>query len=271
MALLTYQSTQIGSALSSSSYRINKPTSLTVGDLMFTKLNYNQSTLFSVPSGFNTLVTTTTTNLRETIFWKIADSGDVSASYFDFSTSGSAMFYGTISRFTGTDSTTPVTLYSAFTGSSTTISPPTLTPTSKNSIIILSATTVANTATYSGYSIAIDNPTFTEIVDSGNIGGFFSSCLAISNLRTNITATGTGNITSTGTPTQTIGHMIIINPSITSSIITETITTSETIHKMVSSIFTATVSVTDSILQTLSRLWNKVSKPVTTWRNRNKN
>lgn len=89
-------------ATGSTSISLTKPTGLAVGDLMVALvINYNDNYSFTKPTGWTTYDTRQGSNMCYNLDWKIADSSDVAASQFTWSTIDSNDKAGVIAAFSG--------------------------------------------------------------------------------------------------------------------------------------------------------------------------
>ena len=204
---VAYQSSQITAWGTRGTITITHPTSLAAGDLM-TAIIVVTSTAQNTSSGW-TLIQTLAANVQKmSIYQKIATSGDVSAGATSW-TGGDAGEdkWGMISRFTGTDQTTPIAVYG--TGSAYSATPSvtsTITPTKANSILVqywMGRDTGTATINASGYAVANNNPSWTEIADApiANIGGSGNYCAVgvAYGAYAPASATGNSSLTWTGT------------------------------------------------------------------------
>lgn len=185
MAVPVIASSSTNTGASVSSLVITKPTGLASGDLMVAMLalydisDNNRS--WSTPTGW-TLATNSSTGVgtelvRTASFYKVADSGDASATNFTFSVSGSVGYVsGYLSRVTGANSTPIPVSESDEDGSlgSTTVSYTTaLTPTISDSLVLTSfagSDSSAGVETVSSYSSS-PSATWTERADIGVVSG----------------------------------------------------------------------------------------------------
>jgi len=179
---VAYQSSQTTAWGSRGTITITHPTSLAEGDLMLAIIVVT-STVQNTPSGW-TLIQTLSANVTDmSIYRKIATAADVSAGSTSW-TGGDAGEdkWGMISRFTGTDQTTPIAVYG--TGSDYSATPSlasTITPTKANSILVqywMGRDGGTATINASGYAVANNNPTWTEIADAprNNLNGSGNHC-----------------------------------------------------------------------------------------------
>lgn len=198
---------------------ITKPTSLAAGDFMFAGCGRNGGTAnFTPPAGWTTLFTSNdASNYGLVVFWKIATSGDASASNFAFSITAAAndgligfIVRATGSSFTGTGnfvSTSDINNSGATTHTFT----PGVTPPSNDALYLLGSFVRGNT-TQSGYAVANNNPSWTERVDTA-ISTTRSSSLAVATaLATSISASGDFNVTL-GSSLEAIGFLIALEES----------------------------------------------------------
>lgn len=272
MAALNYLSYKINTASTATTVTVDKPTNLAVGDLMLAQFSFmSNSYTITLPSGWTSLVTTNNSGTITTdISYKVADASDVAASNFTFNKgTGTSQLYASILRITG-QNTTPILSYSSTgTNSTTSLTTTTITPNKKSSLYFIFGALNNGNYSISDYSIATDNPTWTEIYDyngTSSLGDI--SCAYATRLVT--TATGTVSATASGSCNTTLSIVeVIVKP--TTQTITDTLVMSESYTKKIKRTFTDTVQLTESLAQNISRLWTKVSKPVTTWINKSKN
>lgn len=267
MAFTVTPSTNTGSGVS---LAITKPSGLAVGDLMLAQFTVSSAAAtITPPSGFVSTQANTASgspDIKSEIFWKIADSGDVAASDFTFSQDqGSQTMKGGILRITGHKTSAPITTDSGQGNtSSATVTAPTVTPTTANSLIVF-FTTNDSGGTASTYALATSSPSFSEQydLDGGAIG---ASCAT--GTRSQVTATGNGTATLDGGAAVNIGQLIVIEPEQIISIAdTATVTdTSSAVRGRVASI-SETVTVTDDVENTKSRAWDNQTKNPSTWTN----
>lgn len=255
---------------------VTKPTSLATGDLMVAHLYWEDYSTGSVtpPSGFTTLATEVNSDNDDAlrIYYKIADAGDVAAS--DFTFTNSFEFHDAsvaLSRWTGADSTTPLSIYSSNeTAVATSITLSTMTPASAQSMIYI-ATGVSGSGglrTTDSYSIATDNPSWTEIYDEG-IGASNRSYSGQYGYRPETTATGSGSVGISGSG-RIASMMFFINPQATTSTTTETITLSESRTYSMQTTLSETMTLTDAEEAEKERLWSTQTKSSSAWVNEDK-
>lgn len=268
MAVATYQNnSNSGQTSSSNTLDISKPTGLSVGDLMVAFVGSGNATT-TPPAGWTSIFSAN----NYVLAYKVADSSDVAASGFTFTYSISTTArQGVIARITG-QSTANIGNYSHnYTTGSTTHTTTTITPTQKNSLILLFDTGSGSGSgnTVSSYSIVNDNPTWTTDLNANysttTLGIFMAHATRLQN-----TATGTATVTWSF---NSVGVTAILEIPVlpTQQTISENITLTETINKKIIITFNEVLSITESLGQSISRLWNKVTKPINTWTNKPKN
>lgn len=126
---------------SATSHVVGKPTGLAVGDLMMaTVMHLSGSATFTPPSGFTLIARTVSASILlpaalET-FWKIADSGDVAASNFTFTSSASIRSAIAIHRLNGIDPS-PIHVTAAAIGSASNPVCPSVTTTVANCLVMV--------------------------------------------------------------------------------------------------------------------------------------
>jgi hypothetical protein len=256
----------------------NKPTGLTIGDLIVAYVFAGSSAgATSIPSGW--------TKLREDnisgnsfgfmIAYKIATSTEISASTFSFGTSTNANYIvtgGFITRITGHNPNTPIFYSNYGTGSGTNPSINNgITPLIGNELLLLTLKGAAQAPCVSGYAITTDNPTWTEqcdisIFDSNGASGYHNIACATA---TRSQTTSTGNSSFTASVGTCYSTLIGINPS-KDTIISESIVLSESLIEGYNALKIDIINITDSVTTSIERVWTKLSKPVSTWINKNK-
>lgn len=196
---------------------LTKPSGTTDGELLIAIISIatTSSTIDSVPSGWTLSETSTAvpTGVQyHAIYYKIASSEPADWS-FGFTNSSTlcagvvirALFPNTASPF-GSDSTATVT------NDDTPSWANTVTPTLANSLLVMAITARQTDSGTSGYAIATDNPTWTEVFDATNTGTTFAVATAI---RSATTATGNSSATLTGSSINTsdsVCTLSVFNP-----------------------------------------------------------
>lgn len=264
------QSIQTTAWASASSVVVTKPVSLAVNDLMIGHI-VTLDTVNGAPSGWTLLQSqvdggSSTTNY---IYYKIADSGDVAATNFTWTTSSGASITGNIWRITGHDLVTPIG-DSAKDTASNTATPSfanTITPSARgNSLIIMAVVSSPNATDVTGYAIATSNPSWTEAYDS--LGSSTSASAAYA-LRPQTTATGNSSAAGGDGSTDWSSIILAITEQLTITV-SDTQTTTETFFGSLTLILSDTISVLDSISNTVSNVWTNVVKNISTWINQSK-
>lgn len=203
------------------SLTINKPASLAVGDTMFAALHIHGSSAGFSLAGWSTLLTGNDgSNQGLRVLWKIADSADVAASNFAFSTAGTSGngMSGFIVRVTGTITDIDNILFTHDVNASATTThtfTPGLTPVLANTLLLIGSGVRGDT-TQSGYAVTNNNPSWTERVDTSiNTSNDSSISLATATLSA-IGDTGDFNITL-GSSFEAVGFLIAITEDVSVS------------------------------------------------------
>lgn len=215
-------SSSTNTAVASSSIVITKPTGLAVGDLMIACIHMywtGGDREVNLASGWTTIaVGLRIHNGGENngtamgSMYKIADSSDVAASDFTFSTTGTGSLAGCVLRITGMSPSAPINTHNETAtdngGSGGSFSFSGITPTFADCMLLLFAGT-RNSTSHSTYAIATSNPSWTELFD---ISATFSLAYAI---RPETTATGNASyaIGGAGSGTDALGTIIAIKPA----------------------------------------------------------
>lgn len=278
MAIGTLTSSQ--TIASGTSVAGTKPSGLAVGDLIVALYTQGSDTATATSPASWTLAKSATENsgarkYKMNSYSKLADSADVAASTFTFTSSVSNTQVLALIR---VPSAKFQVIYASSTGSDpgvniTAATTATLTPELANSLVILYQANESGSSVTT-YAIATSSPTFTNLYDiqydSGNLLNYSVGYA----LRTASTATGTATVTI-NSGARSIAQMLIISPNAdltSSNIDTTTITDGIiTIIKGLFSVIVDSITTTDSITSIAARVWNNISKNVTTWINKSKN
>ncbi len=261
---------------SSLSITINKPTGLAVGDLLVFCVSRATNTLYSL-SGWTSLVSVTpdSTNSAKQVLYKTADSGDVAASNFTFTSTGvDTGSAGVLYRIVSNTATTLniVSFDSDGEGDTTTptysleVSPFT------TSALYIGMIGVNSNVRVSGYTLSPTNPTWTEDADFGN------SDAAIATITANPTAlTQTTQLTATLASTGRSASILLVvgetaNVTGTNDLLSATPTffaTSSTVDTNVTAdLLTATPQFFDVTGRTREVLeWTDEKQNTSTWTN----
>lgn len=199
---VAYQSISTTVFASSTTVVITKPSGLAVGDQMLATIfdNDNDETNITAPAGWTTLTGDHGIGAQRH-FYKTADASDVAASNFTFSLGGTKIVGGAILRFTGAAiSEATIGTYASDTSPLDWANG--ITPAYADSLLfnfIVQLNTSDNLGSTSGYAIATDNPTWTELYDfsTNSLGDDMSMACAYGS-RPETTATGNSSATGTG-------------------------------------------------------------------------
>ena len=208
------------SSANAASLTITKPTGLAVGDLLVAFITAIAGGAFPIdtPAGWTmTLYDSNSSTRKFGVFTKVADSSDVAAANFTFTTSGGASaMVGVLVRCSGVASGSEITA-SEFDETFTTSSPSftgASTPATTDSLVLMAMTGWDNGGliTVSGYA-STPSKTWTELADlninQGTIDPFLAVASAQSGSLTQITAY---SATLSATPDTCDGALIIIRP-----------------------------------------------------------
>lgn len=210
-----------------STLTITKPTGLSVGDYLIAHLSFVADSgspgTWNTPSGWTSLLsyrqsTNGNSDAQFDVFYKVADSSDVSASNFTF-TSGTGpgnttCAAGALIRASGVHS-----ISGSANGANTTLSPTfsnSSTPIIANSTILFLLTVAdasQTTGSVASYAISTDNPSWTEMYDFAggqtSVYGLSSGAYAT---RSQTTATGTSSVSLTNFQQNSVCGIVVLNP-----------------------------------------------------------
>lgn len=269
MAAPAFQSVQSSDTgiQTSGTRNVTKPDNLAVGDLMIGFSTNNSGTGTTHPTGFTTLGTEdNTAGIRTQISYKIADSNDVAATDFQFTTCG----FASITRVTGHGGAGSIVYADAQQTNSASFSQAGLTPRDYgDSVLLMMYLTFVNgsSGTVANYAIATSNPSWSE---RDNYPGANSNGTALATAtRPEVTATGnfSGNGAG-GIGADWTGHLLAIA-------VENTVTTAEstTLTEVVAKDVTTPISDSVSLLETVSKTANRYTnrtKSASTWSNQPK-
>ena len=173
---IVVESTSNGSTTSSTTLTITKPSGVQVGDFLVAMLGvYASSPTISTASGWTLLTTQTCTNGLTSLQYKVADSGDVSASNYSWTCASDILNSGSILRISGVSGVSPLSQFDSdvnntaagadfnFTTS--------ITPNNNGSLLLISLHGNDNNSdaahTMSGYFVTGSSPTWVETHDFG--------------------------------------------------------------------------------------------------------
>ena len=269
------------------SLTITKPTGLAVGDFMVAHLVSNYSSTgsagstWATPAGWTSLFNTAPdSQLFISVKWKLADSADVAAANFTFTndTGLGADNGGALYRISGASTIVDNNFANTINSNYASITNTGLTPSYANSFMLILVGSEGNGSSgWGSYSIATDNPTWTERHDflvaatTVRVAGATAS-------RPETSATGTVTAvpanTGTGTSDASIAIVALYPPtnasatpdsinlvsSLPAHSITTTATASPSSINLVGSVPAHTITTKDNP-------WSSPSKPSTPWTN----
>lgn len=226
---VAYESVQTSNS-GTTDVTVTKPVSLAVGDFMVAHLassNASGADLSAhTASGWTQIATdqsqSGTASHRATALYKVATSGDVSASDFTFTCDAdSESSTGAIYRFTGVGDVSGAADDDPSTGTSHTFTN-TVTPTFANSVMVFLASCVNNGGTtWSDYAITTNNPTWTERYDITNTGAASDGDTTMAGAtasRPETSATGDSSATSGGSVSDSVGILVVLYPQVNVSV-----------------------------------------------------
>lgn len=261
---VAYASIENSAWQSSSSSVVTKPSGLAVGDIMLGYCAGNSLTSF--PSGFTTIGSTSAggNNYQTFLGWKVADSGDVAASNFTFTFSGSQTNLCALIRITGASIGASTIISSGALASNTgTPSITGITPFSRGNNLLFQLWHGSDSVpSIASYAIATDNPSWTEILDS-SIGSTTGVGIAWAS-RSQVTATGNFSCAAGNGLTDWGGWLVSFTPSLDLSV-SESVTMTDGVKNNLGITIRETVALTDNFSGIEGRDWVNDSKPSTLW------
>jgi hypothetical protein len=275
MAVAIPSSSQ-GSFATGTTTVVTKPTGLAVGDLMIAQYTYRNSVeSHTLPLGFTSVASIQCNNSWLSVSYKIATSSDVSASNFTFTTGASYQQWAGIMRVTGFPIGAPITQSNSegnLTGSSTSGFTTTVTPFANSMLILLMATSAAGGATYTNpttYSVATDNPAWTELWDNSTSSGGIMGVAVAYATRSQTTATGNSNTNASyaGGSGYGWGAVMIAVGDSKDVAVAETATLTETLNYNTGLKTRDTVTLDEDVDADDEKKWSTTPKSSTTWLN----
>lgn len=273
---ITYRSASNAQSYPSNPITIALPAGTQAGDLLILIIYGYDCDGLTTPSGFTVYNTEFTDEYDMVCYYKIATAGDVSAGSYTIQhnganggrTAGMLAFSGITSEYyfassstTGKNNVSPYS-YSYAISIGTPI----------ENVLMIMATGARDTAgdcDITNHAITNQNPTWNLVVEksSNNSEEELKILYAIQTR----TSDSTGNITATGTSAlDQITAMISCFTPIKTQTFTDTLTITDTNIGDTNGIFIDIASTTDTLIGEKGRVWNKTSKPTTTWTKINK-
>lgn len=265
---------------SSITLTITAPTGIALGDLLIAAIcgvmvtTPDGDITLTAPSGWTQLIIEQT-NGNYYVYYKIATSTEVAAANFVFTAPEGAHavnIVGGIARFTGVDQILTIPNASNSTkGTGSSITGAGITPTVQCLLVMIGeGYNVVATRTASGYGVANNNPTWTEIFDDGTGPGTIKVNIAMATGGYTVAngATGNASITFSGSEDVSFIALLALSPAVVrpsilaavSALISPTtiLAILPAIVGMVSALPVATINL---ILKT----WSDAAKSATTW------
>lgn len=198
--MATLESFQSGSLANSNTLTLTKPTGLAVGDTLVAGItahrNISGTVTLNTPSGWTLQESTNASSLAVmSVFTKKADSADVAASDFTFTSTGGSQ-PSIIGHLLRVSEYGLVAGETSISGTSSPITATGFTPTRANCLYLFFAAAHDNSGTQpalSTYAIVTDNPTWTEQVETQLATANVDSTLAFATA-TRAAVTATGNV-----------------------------------------------------------------------------
>lgn len=244
---------------------VTKPTGLAVGDLMIAGIMVVDGGTASTPSNWALQETDNVGQLALYIFTKFADSSDVAASNFTFTTDQAA--FGSLFRITGATEIDVSTSVTFGNNSSTTKTAAGVTPTLGNLLYMIFAGGTDGVAapSFSNYAMATSNPSWSEAFDfNSGIAGFGAA------YATRSASTATGNysvdLTNQTVNTDSITILLVVSDrvDVVNSPTNIPITVSVPTPMAAAQI---SVTVNDPVDTATAQDWTNTTKSSTTWSN----
>lgn len=268
-----------GTDVNSNSTIVSKPSGTVDGDLLIASLTATRNVSFavinSVPSGWTQIdvgvAEPAGAESRLYMYYKIASS-EPSTWTWGWDNSNTAHSWGCfrIDSFNPTgyidveamghddDNTSP-----SYTN--------TITPSKSDSLLIMTNWfPTTSLKTISGQAITTSNPTWTEAFEQSNDTGAGTLAMAYAT-RTATTATGnsTATVSGAGAPvTPSISSVLAIKRIVDFSTTTaDTTVTTDTLAmtRLANLLITETIALVDTATTTVSRIWNRVTKQISSW------
>lgn len=259
---LAYQSQENAGTAAGTTITVNKPASVASGDLLVAVLVVGDATAsYTGLDGFTSIIETVGTGVVTRICARIATGSEAGSFTFTSNANGSGdNKLAVVARFTGNrqTATTAISVSSgSANASSATVTASTVTPPDPDNLALF-VVSAAGAVTSSGYSIANNNPTWTEIVD-GSQGSIMVAIAYGSYAAATATGAGTATLSSANT---NIGQLAIIGGMPTFEV-SDTVTTTDSTIFDQSIIVSDTVTTTDEVTMDINRIQNQTKNSAT--------
>lgn len=256
MAVTVESISTVLNASSGTTPTITKPTGLAVGDLMIACFWWADNPTIT-RTGWTALVKNGDAGGSITSLYRVADSADVAASNFAFTSTISDRHFGVIYRISGQSTTSPISASTAELISDTSSgSFAGITPTANNVLLFFTGARTETNA--SAYAIANSNPSWTEGNDTSQVGNFFAG--AYSAVRSSSSATGNLTCTYGTTASGPRGIIIAISPPQASFTISEVLALTETFTSIRTRLFTLldSLAIVETVTARLGRTFQVI-------------
>lgn len=281
VAYVSFQSTV---PVTTTSFVITKPTSLTVGDLMLAQITAfsSGSTVINLPTNWVSVLIQANGNMLNRIMYKIADSADVAATNFTFTGSGTGVLMGgAIMRITGYGPAAVVEASNSTTWSGTSANLAIgITPARGNDLLFIFVGVASSNpnGTISAQAIATSDPGFTEIYDfDSSESADINRIAAAYAVRPETTSTGNVSFTTAQAATGGVAAIVAIYNSLDVTIAADVTTAPATVPDATPSgggtVSAGVIQVTASVIDPSQKgqaTWSNQQRNTTTWSNQTK-
>jgi hypothetical protein len=257
---------------------VTKPAALAVGDAMLAHVTAQEgSTGYSVvtpPAGWTTILNTQVLSgsnyLNSYFFGKVAVLADVQVANFTFTANQTPTFIAGIVAFYDTDSTNPFdqSIGSTSTGGST-YTATGITPTVSSGMYVIGVSRAGSlNATFSGYAVANNNPSWIELWDinlAGNASDALTGALAYGAQETPMAS---GTVTAVASNAATVRTLQVVNvvpaPLTAASMVATAVTA---VFAILASAVSMTAAVLTATFAPVTSGFTTLAKSATSWLN----
>jgi hypothetical protein len=237
-------------------------------------------TISSAPAGWTLLETQAiTSRITGYCYYKLAGASEGSDYTWTWAGSG-AHKTGIIMRITGAENTNPIDAHASSTAEN--FANPAfagVTPVITDDLLVMAIVSASTDEAVAGFNIVTSNPSWTTLWQENTVGvtsvspsnGTLGVAYAI---RPQVTATGNFGVTGLDAAADSVGILIAVRRETTfNTTQIDTVTLTDNLVNMKTArrlTITDAVTVTDSLVGALARVWNNVSKTVSSWFNQPK-